>query len=385
MIIGEFVDTYPPSVDGVGRVTLSYCQTLTAMGHEAYYIAPDSPQPTELYGIPVILSASMKVPGELFRMGLPALDIKYRRQINQIPFDIVHAHSPFLAGSEAVRIARKRDIPLVSTFHSKYYDDALAKTRSRTLAKVVVQEIIRFYDKCDGVWTVNNATAEVLHDYGYKGRILVMENGTDIEELDTEAEKIVRSRVNLKPGVPTLLFVGQHNYKKNLHGVLGACALLKAQGMPFQLVTAGDGPDFSAIVSEAKALGLQDDVQFMGHMGNRAQLMALYAMADMLVFPSLYDNAPMVLREAAAMATPGLVVAGSCSAEGVTDGYNGFISPDETAESIAATIVRGLPNVKPVGENARQTIPVSWQSIMERVEDEYTRLIDGHAARGGRV
>ena len=43
MVVGQFVDTYPPSVDGVGRVTLSYCQTLTAMGHEAYYIAPESP------------------------------------------------------------------------------------------------------------------------------------------------------------------------------------------------------------------------------------------------------------------------------------------------------------------------------------------------------
>ena len=33
MIVGQFVDTYPPNVDGVGRVTLSYCETLTAMGH----------------------------------------------------------------------------------------------------------------------------------------------------------------------------------------------------------------------------------------------------------------------------------------------------------------------------------------------------------------
>lgn len=382
MIIGEFVDTYPPSVDGVGRVTLSYCQTLTEMGHETYYIAPDSPQETEVFGFPVILSASMKVPGELFRMGLPGLDLKYRRQVDQIAFDIVHAHSPFLAGKEAARIAKKRDIPLVSTFHSKYYDDALKKTRSHTLAKVVVQEIIRFYDKCDGVWTVNNATANVLHDYGYKGRILVMENGTNIEALDTEAENRVRGRLTLKEGVPTLLFVGQHNYKKNLHGILGACAILKAKGQPFQLVTAGDGPDYSAIVAEAKELGLADDVQFLGFMGQRAELMALYHIGDLLVFPSIYDNAPMVLREAASMGTAGLVVKDSCAAEGVQDSYNGFVSPDESAQSIADTILRALPDVRPVGEVARETIPISWDTIMRQVEDEYCRLIDGRQPRG---
>ena len=368
-------------MDGVGRVTLSYCQTLTGMGHEAYYIAPDSPQPTEFYGIPVILSASMKVPGELFRMGLPALDLKYRRTVNQIPFDIVHAHSPFLAASEAVRVARKRDIPLVSTFHSKYYDDALAKTHSRVLAKVVVQEIVRFYDRCDGVWTVNNATAQVLHDYGYKGRILVMENGTNAEPLDEAAAAHMRARLTHEDGMPLLLFVGQHNYKKNLHGILGACAILKEQGMPFRLVTAGDGPDYDAIAAEVRTLGLEDRVQLLGFMGNRAELMSLYHMADMLVFPSLYDNAPMVLREAAVMSTPGLVVQGSCSAEGVIDGYNGFISPDESAESIAQTILRGLPDARTVGENARLTIPVSWDTIMQRVEEEYRRLIDGHVSR----
>lgn len=378
MIIGQFVDTYPPSVDGVGRVTLSYCQTLTEMGHEAYYIAPNSPEPTEVYGIPTILSASMRVPGEMFRMGLPRLDVKYRKKVAQIPFDIVHAHSPFLAGSEALRVAKNRSIPLVSSFHSKYYDDALAKTHSHTLAKIVVQEIIRFYDKCDGVWTVNNATAEVLHDYGYKGRILVMENGTDYEELDLQADAVLRARLTGPSNVPTLLFVGQHNYKKNIHGILGACAILKQQGQPFRLITAGEGPDYDAIVAEAKNLGLENEVQFLGFIGIRSELMALYHLADLLVFPSLYDNAPMVLREAAVMGTPGLVVRGSCSAEGVVDGDNGFVCDKEDAASIAETILRALPQAKEVGQRASQTIPISWRKIMGHVEEEYHRLIDGY-------
>ncbi|MBQ8161904.1 MAG: glycosyltransferase [Clostridia bacterium] len=385
MVIGQFCDTYPPTVDGVGRVTLSYCRTLAELGHEAYYIAPQSKDGTEVYGIPVILSASLPVPGELFRMGVPGLDAKFQKAIREVPFDLVHAQDPFLAGMEASRIARKRDIPLVSTFHSKYYDDALAKTHSRALADVVVQKLVKFYDRCDGVWTVNHATADVLRGYGFRGKILIMENGTDPEKLSEEAALRLSERVRVKSGVPFLLFVGQHNYKKNLHGILKACAMMKNNGKPFQLVTAGDGPDFDDIVKEAKRLGIQDDVQFLGFMSDRNELMALYHRADLLVFPSLYDNAPMVVREAAVMGTPALVVQGSCSAEGMEDQVNGYISPNETPEAIYETIVRALPSVREVGERARVSIPKSWRSIMEKVVSEYERLIDGHVSRGDSI
>ncbi len=378
MVIGQFVDTYPPQVDGVGRVTQAYCQTLGKMGHEVYYIAPNNRDVERPEDFRVILSASLKVPGELFRMGLPGLDPFFQKKLHEISFDIVHAQSPFLAGHEAHAIAKKRDIPLVSTFHSKYYDDVLIKTKSRFLAESVTKKLVHFYDSCDGVWTVNNATAQVLHDYGYRGKILIMENGTNHEEPSEEGRQRLMERVTLQEHVPVLLFVGQHNYKKNLHGILGACRMLKERGLPFQLLTAGDGPDYDAIVREAESLGIRDQVQFLGFMRDREELMALYHLADLLVFPSLYDNAPMVLREAAVMGTPGLVVKDSCSAEGVIDGYNGFISPDESAESICETIVRALPDVKSVGEQAMHTIPKSWDTIMERVVEEYERLIDCH-------
>ena len=172
-----------------------------------------------------------------------------------------------------------------------------------------------------------------------------------------------------------LLFVGQHNYKKNLHGVLDACVQLKAQGQPFQLVTAGDGPDMAAIRREVEEKGLAEQTHLLGFLSNREELMALYRRASLLVFPSLYDNAPMVLREAAVMETPTVVVRGSCSAEGITDGENGFICDDESGAAIARAVLRALPQTETVGRNARKTIPVPWEGILQKVVREYERLI----------
>lgn len=381
MVIGQFVDTYPPCVDGVGRVTQSYCETLTAMGHQVWYIAPGAPGTAGNYDFPVLLQKSIAIPGEPFRLGIPAVDFSYRKRLDEIPFDIVHAQSPFSAGEEAQRIARKRGIPLVTTFHSKYYQDFYDKTKSRVIAKSMVAKIVRFYHYCDGVWTVNHATAEVLREYGYHGKILIMENGTNLEPLSPAGEAALQKRVTLDER-PVLLFVGQHNYKKNIHGILDACALLKQQGQAFQLITAGDGPDMADIRREVEEKGLQEQTHLLGFMSDREELMALYHRASLLVFPSIYDNAPMVLREAAAMGTPAVVVAGSCSAEGITDGENGFICRDESGASIAETIRRTLPQTKAAGQRARETIPVPWARIMTQVVTEYERLI---AEKRGRM
>ena len=164
--------------------------------------------------------------------------------------------------------------------------------------------------------------------------------------------------------------------------MLDACALLKAQGVAFQLVTAGDGPDMEDIRREVNEKGLEAQTHLLGFMADRAELMALYHRASLLVFPSIYDNAPMVLREAAAMGTPAVVVAGSCSAEGITDGENGFICKDESGAAIAQAVTQALPRAAQVGERARATIPVPWSRIMTQVVAEYERLIDIKRGRG---
>ncbi len=380
MLIAQFCDTYPPQLDGVGRVAASYCQNLTAMGHKTYYVGPSSPH-ADTPEFDTVLSSSMPIPKELHRIGLPFLDYSYHRELNKIPFDLVHVHSPFIAGYEGKRLARKLDIPLVSTFHSKYYDDFKMVTHSESVSQMLVKRIVRFYQQCDAVWSVNNATADVLREYGYKGDILVVENGTNHEPLNPDGVARLKNRVTLRENVPTLLFVGQHNYKKNIHGILGACKILQEKGVDFQLVTAGDGPDFNAILREADALGIRSKCHFLGFVSDRSELMALYHASDLLVFPSIYDNAPMVLREAAAMGTPGLLVKDSCAAEGIRDGENGFISPNETAEDIAATILRALPETDSVGKRASETVPVAWSDIMVQVIREYEKLIEKHKAK----
>ncbi len=377
MIIGQFCDVYPPHIDGVGRVAESYVKELSKTQEACYYIAPKNEEgkfqeSEECF--PVICYASIPIPNEAYRLGLPAMDLYYLHDLRKIAFDIVHVHSPFTAGIEAQRVALERRIPIVGTFHSKYYDDIYQKTHSEVISKTVVGMIVSFYEHCDEVWTVNEATADVLRGYGYKGEIVIMPNGTDLRYPTQEDKQRVESRFGLGNG-PVFLFVGQQNFKKNTDSILKAAALYKETNPHFRIVFAGQGPDAEKMQALSESLGLSEHAVFTGHVSDPKTLTGLYARADLFVFPSLYDNAPMVVREAAASGTPSLLIRGSCAAEGVTDGVNGYLC-ENTPQAIAACMARALDTAKSVGERARETIPIPWSRIMEKVVERYAALIE---------
>ena len=376
--IGEFTDTFLPVVDGVGRVVQAYAETLSAMGHQVTVVAPMYDTGTR-GGFPYELVdfIATSVPGlRQYKVGEAMLDAHYRRRIRMVSLDIVHAHSPFTAGSEALRLASVRKLPLVATFHSKYYDDFLKATKSESMARMLTKFVVNFYNRCDEVWAVGKNTADVLRSYGYQGEVQVMPNGATLRTVHPSDVEEVNRRFGLG-GDPMILFVGQMDWKKNILTVMEACAELKKQGKRFHLLLAGQGIDLNAIRQKAEELNIQDLTQVLGHITDTSLLDGLYTRASVFAFPSLYDAAPMVVREAAVMGTPSVMVRGSTAAEIIRDGENGFLC-ENTPEDLARVIdgILADPDKRNrVGQAARETIPVPWNRVLENVVERYERLV----------
>ena len=377
MIVGQFTETYPPMVDGVGRVAAAYCETLEKLGNSSFYVAPDSSEKADCGDIKTILYKGLKIPNQPYRLGKAEFTSSYRRAVKNTDFDVIHAHTPFFAGAAARKIAKKRNLPLIATFHSKYKFDVWESTHSRFLTWLVGKIVVNFCNKCDEVWTVCEGTKKVLEEYGFTGKIVVMPNGTDPYEISKETIEENLKPLNIRENVPVLLFVGQVDHKKGIDKVIEAAAILKSEGMDFELLIAGDGQDKNKLVKRSKELNLEKQVHFLGFINNNDKLYSLYDRADLFVFPSVYDNAPMCVREAAIMETPALLVRGSCSAEVVEDGVNGFLCEDNI-ESIAEGIKAALPKVKEAGIEAKKTIPLPWEEILKRVCKRYEDLIKAH-------
>ncbi len=380
MRIGQFTDTFYPIVDGVGRVVFNYATHLPRLGHACYVIAP-MVNTGYRGGFPFDLVdfTGTSVPGSpQYKAGVAILDRHYHARIADVPLDVIHAHTPFFAGMEALRLTAKRDIPLVASFHSKYYDDFYKATGHEALAHLGVKFVIEFYDRCDEVWAVSKSSADVLRGYGYGGEIVVMENGTEILPAAPENAARAAAQFAIPEGKPVLLYVGQMDWKKNILHILEAAALLRAQGTAFTLVLAGQGADAEAIRSKAEALSLGADTILTGHVSDPALLSGLYQRADIFVFPSLYDTFSLVLREAAAAGTPAVVARGGSPAEAVMDGENGFLA-ENTPEDLARVIRQALSDpaaLRAIGERARESIPIAWETVIKRVEKRYAALIE---------
>ncbi len=152
---------------------------------------------------------------------------------------------------------------------------------------------------------MSRAAAETLRSYGYHGRIEIVQHGTDMPNIRAVDIQAARGMFALSNG-PILLYVGQLDWKKNLRQTLNAAALLQSRGVSFQLVLAGQGKDEAAIRKLAQELGV--NACFTGHITDPRLLNGLYAAASLFVFPSAYDTAGLVVREAAAAGTPSVVL-----------------------------------------------------------------------------
>jgi glycosyltransferase involved in cell wall biosynthesis len=271
---------------------------------------------------------------------------------------------------------------LVTTFHSKYRDDFITVTGSPTLAEVGVRYVVDFYEKATQVWAPNRSTAQTLEDYGFRGRIEVVPNGTDLEAPTREEKARYAEGGRAAAGatdadLPIYLFVGQHRWEKNVELIMRTLAFIKGRGARFRMVFAGTGYAEKAMKRMCKSLGIAEETVFLGLILDRERLKELYAAATLLLFPSLYDNAPLVMREAAGFEVPTVLIRGASAAEGVTDRDSGFLV-ENTPESLAAALQGAAADPEltaRVGRGARRDIYLHWRDVVADVYRRYEDIV----------
>lgn len=383
MVVGLFNDSFPPVMDGVARVFLNYASELKKLGDRSIAITLKIPgMKKEDYDFEVMSFNSYPAPGRReYRWGLGFMDPRFWNKVKDIPFDIVHTHCPFSSHLVARALANKHDIPLITTFHTKYRDDFLAVVKNSALVdNVVIKSIISTYEHTDEVWTVNEASIETLREYGFKGKVVVMENGCDIEPSErTEAvAKRVRERYRLNDMAPIFAYIGQHTHQKNVFMLIDALKLLTDKGIAFHMLFLGDGPQKEEMRDAAEGYGLLDKIHFLGIVRDRELLKDIYLSSYAVLFPSLYDTSSLVPREAAACRCPTVFVKGSSTAQGIEHGAQGFLAGNtpESYASVLQKIVQDPQLRDTVGENARQALYVPWSEAVKKARERYLYIID---------
>ena len=377
--IGLFNDSFPPVMDGVAMCVENYARWMQESVGGVSVITPenlDADYSDKKYE--VLSYMSVAVP---FRppyvTGISDLDPAFKAKLMRRQFRIVHAHCPFTSGWAAQHVAKKQRIPMVATFHSKYKDDFARVIPSKIILDTVIKGIVNFYESADEVWVPQESVKGVLYSYGFKGKIEVMQNGCDlVGDYSPEFFSEARSALGLAPDELALLYVGQHIWEKNLRLTIDTLGRIK--DLPFKMFFIGTGyaeVEMRKLVSEK---GISDKVRFVGRLTDRKKLTQYYAAADLFLFPSLYDTDGLVVREAAALHTPSIMLSSASASGMLRDGETGFLigSTAEDFEAALRSLNADRERMNAVGERASTTIVRSWRDIAEEAIDRYNSLIN---------
>ena len=375
--VGLFCEVFPPIMDGVSICVQNYAHWLQKKVGDVTVVTPSvSGADYSAYDYKVFDYFSVPVPTRHpYVSGLAGIDPVYHAKIAKNRFRIIHAHTPFSAGNAALHVAHQQGIPLVATFHSKYRDD-FEKVLPRPVVNMMIRSIIRFFEQADMVWVPQESVIDVIREYGFKGHVEAMDNGSDLvadypEKVFVEA----RQRLGVAPEEFVMLYVGQHVWQKNPQ--LTIEALSRLEDVPFRMFFVGDGYAAEGMKHMVSEKGLDGKVTFVGPVSEREKIVDYYAAADLFVFPSLYDNAPLVVREAAALHTSAVMARGATASTIIRDGENGFLTdndPDKLTE-LLRKLIHDPERVRRAGVQASRTIVRSWEDCLEEVIDRYNVLL----------
>ena len=374
-------DAFPPTTDGISNVAQSYADILNKHHCEAVVVTPKNPnQQDRKYPYEIFRYKSWWVPSkEGYSVGCPFKEsLSY--DIIEKDFDLLHSHAPLATSYYFRLINRKKRIPTILTYHTKYEYDIEKRVPTKRGKDFARRFILNNINSADEVWVTSSGSADSLRKIGYTGDYIVMPNGCDMPKADIPKEITdkIKAEHNIPADIPVFIYTGRMIWYKNIRLILEACKILKESGKDFRLIMLGFGADEAAIRLKYKFLGLSDKIVWVGKLLDRERLQNYYAAADLLLFPSTFDTNGLVVREAASCATPALLIEGSCAAEGIENGKTGFFCKEST-ENIAEVlfeIMDNKPLLKAVGKEAQDKIYISWAEAVEKAFERYRIVIN---------
>jgi len=282
-------------------------------------------------------------------------------------YDIVHSHErgysedvlsihcfSYKEGIEKIPFLRKIDKKYLSPRSLLYL--SLEKKQMKTPWLVTVSEAIS--DDCE-------------RQYGRHEQVVVIPPGVDRQQFSPDRVATLREEQrtlrNIRNDHCVILFVGSEFRRKGLDHLIPSIK----KGM--RLLVVGRGERLDHYKKLAHKIGNTKRVFFEGL---SSEIGKYYAMADLVVLPSLSEAFGMSILEGMACGLPVVVSANSGVSALITDRENGYILQSfadlpKILEDFYESGNRGV-----MGKNARKTAEeYTWERVASEHEQLYTEIV----------
>ncbi len=370
MRVALFTESFDPVINGVSTSVKTLACEMAKTGHGSLIVAPDYPSYTD---------DPRDLPDAVLVRRLPSWRLWVNPEnpfayppVRWLPmpeayrdeaFDVVHSQQPFGIGLHGQDAARRKNVPLISTFHTLYteYAHYVPVMPRRITRRLVGAYLAGYYNACAAVVTPSVTMRDLLLSLGVRERLIhVVPTGIPAAPVVlASARERVRETYRIPPLAPILLFVGRLAPEKNLPALLEAFAHLShthpanaPQSHPFLLLV-GSGVFRARCEQIAHERGIEMYVRFAGFL-NRGQLAPVYAASTLFVFASVTETQGVVIGEAQSFGLPCVLMRGGGASEFVRSGEDGVVVAPEVAPFAAAirALLNDEPERKRLGRNA---------------------------------
>jgi glycosyltransferase involved in cell wall biosynthesis len=371
-------ETYFPQVNGVSRTLGELVRHLRECGDAVQLIHPDYGQPTEAgdgsYAVPSIVLPFYK------ELHLPRPPFRpVHRAIAAFRPDVVHIATEATLGLSVLRLALRRKLNVVSSFHTNF--NQYTGHYGIGWAQGLIWRYLRwFHNRTWETYVPSKATIRDLEPLGFE-RLVLWKRGVDsrLFRPDRPRRLEIRRAFGWAPEDPVIAYVSRIAPEKNVDDLAEALTIVAARRPGVRVLLVGDGPSRAAlerrIGSFARFVGYRKGDDLADH----------YAAADIFAFPSRTETFGNVVLEAMASGLPVVGVRAGGVGETVRSGATGILvepsdPPARMAEALLSLIDRPDHRRRMAEAARRYAESQSWDAIMGGLRDRYQDLVHGPPA-----
>ena len=376
--IALFSGNYNYVRDGANQALNRLVGYLLRQGAQVRVYAPvtDTPafEPTgDLVGV-----ASVPVPGRSeyrMSMGLPAAA---RRDLERFAPNLVHVAAPDALGHRAVSWARRRDVPVVASVHTRF--ETYPRYYGLAFMEPAVEALLRrFYRRCDAIVAPSDSMAQCLREQRMSYDVGIWTRGVDREIFNPNRRDLAwRRGFGIADDEVVIGFLGRLVMEKGLDVFSDTIDALDRRGLPHRVLVVGEGP-----AREWFEKRLPNAV-FAGFQGG-ADLGRAVASMDMLFNPSVTETFGNVTLEAMACGIPVIAAIATGSESLVADGVTGRLVRPGAIDGFADALGHYLtdPQARAAAGQAglARAEHFGWDQVNQALVDTYLRVL--RQRRGG--
>ena len=367
MRIAYFTETFLPKIDGVVTRLVRTLDQLTELGHQALVFAPGTP-PDSYAGHGVVA-----VPGVPFRPWYPELFLgmprpRLGRELDGFRPDVVHVLNPVVLGLWGTALAKQRNLPLLSSYHTditqyaKHLRLSFLSRPSRVFLRDVHNQA--HVNLCTSMPMVNSARGLGID----RVRLWPKAVDTQLFHPSRRTDAMRRKLSDGESDKPLMVYVGRLSHEKRLDWLYAPVRQLEGVRLAF----VGSGPAEGWLRDRFRGT----PTVFTGYLSGDA-LAAAYASADVFAFPSDTETLGFVAMEAMASGVPAVGARAGGIPDVIQHDRNGLLFTPGDLGDLTAQVERLLFDVElrqRLGAQARADMEEhGWRAATDALVGFYRR------------